>query len=71
MNPPTEVDGWRVVPDPYYDRIYWRMRAFVLENAAWWDGKFSGWYAQDHRLWLIHSGAKEREALWQSLFLNP
>jgi hypothetical protein len=81
VNPPTEVerkalpveaDGWRVVQDPVYHWLYWRMRVFVLEFGSW-DARsqqFFYWDRANQAVWLTYDNV-ERLAAWENLFLNP
>ena len=48
MNAPTEVDGWRIVPDPETPGRYWRMRAFELEYNYWNGAVWRGDWATTH-----------------------
>jgi hypothetical protein len=78
VNPPTEVDGWRVLPDPQYDCIYWRCRALVVESGTWVApvGWYDDWLPLNAAHWAFTNrwGAThtvERKAVWESLFLEP
>jgi hypothetical protein len=75
VSEPTEADGWRLLPDPYYTDVYWRCRLFVREWNVWqrWE---PGWWST----WKSHTPADwpdaapnhaQRVAVWESLFLSP
>ena len=74
--PPTEVDGWRVLPDPRVPGLYWRMRAFEVEAGVLRWGTWSRWESLSAASFrevveADRHNLAARRAVWAELFVNP
>ena len=72
MIPPAEVDGWRVVRDPFLLFVDWRCQALTLEYNCWFSTDTTWAYSwTPYALRDDDDFDRNRRAFFTALFLEP